>query len=161
MAGIIFFQPKIYRFWHPPNRVLDYCWKLTAVALAAQLTTFPISIYYFHQFPLYFWLSGLVVVTAASFILGLGILLFLVQAVPFLSVWAGKALYGVLWGTNAFHLCGAEITRRPAFRYLDRTKHHAAAVFGSAEPGGMDTYPPRPGYDHLPGNAATRGYFFI
>ena len=51
VTGIIFFQPKIYRAWHPPNRLLDYCWKLTAVAIAAQLTTFPISIYYFHQFP--------------------------------------------------------------------------------------------------------------
>ncbi len=102
VLGIVFFQPKIYRAWHPPNQVLDYCWKLTAVAIAAQLTTFPISLFYFHQFPVYFWLSGLVVVTAASIILGLGVLLFIVQAIPLISTLVGTLLYAVLWLTNAF-----------------------------------------------------------
>lgn len=102
VGGIVFFQPLIYRAWFPPNRLLDYCWKLTAVALAAQLTTFPLSLFYFHQFPVYFWLTGVVVVTAASFILGLGILLFALHAVPWLGLGLGFALRAVVWLVNAF-----------------------------------------------------------
>lgn len=72
VAGIVFFQPLIYRWWYIPRRWPDYFWKLTAVGLAAQITTFPISLVYFHQFPVYFWLSGWVVVPAAGIILSLG-----------------------------------------------------------------------------------------
>ncbi|MCB0638019.1 MAG: ComEC/Rec2 family competence protein [Lewinella sp.] len=102
VGGIVFFQPILYRAWFPPSRPLDYAWKLTSVSLAAQLTTFPLSLYYFHQFPLYFWLSGLVVVTAASFILGLGILLFACQWWSWLAAVVGQVLAGLLWSTNAF-----------------------------------------------------------
>ncbi|HMQ46837.1 MAG TPA: ComEC/Rec2 family competence protein [Saprospiraceae bacterium] len=101
VLGIVYFQPIIYRQWYVSNKLGDYFWKLTALSIAAQLTTFPLSIYYFHQFPLYFFLSGLVVVPAAGLILGLGILLFFVQGVPFLGLVVGKALWGSIWLMNA------------------------------------------------------------
>jgi competence protein ComEC len=75
VIGIVFFQHRIYRLWIPGNALLDQLWKLTSVSLAAQLTTSPISLYYFHQFPVYFWLSGLIVVPAASVILSSCLLL--------------------------------------------------------------------------------------
>lgn len=78
VAGIIYLQPKIYRrfnfnFWLP-----DKIWSLTSVSIAAQLATFPISLYYFHQFPVYFWLSNLLVIPAAFVILCLGLLTILI-----------------------------------------------------------------------------------
>jgi competence protein ComEC len=102
VAGILFFQARLYRLWYSPYRLIDGVWQLSTVAIAAQLVTFPISLYYFHQFPLYFLLSGLVVVVSASFILYLGILLFAVQLLlPFLAKIVATLLYGLLFLNNA------------------------------------------------------------
>lgn len=101
VLGIVYFQPRIYKCWYVENKAGDYLWKLVAVSLAAQLTTFPLSLYYFHQFPAYFWLSGLVVVPAAGLILPAGLALFALHAVPWLGWLAGQALYWLVWSVNA------------------------------------------------------------
>jgi len=51
------------------------------VAIAAQILVFPVTVYYFHKFPLYFILSGIVAVPSAAIILSLGLGLFLVEFV--------------------------------------------------------------------------------
>ena len=102
VIGIVYFQPKVYRLWFIKNKAGNFFWKLTAVAIAAQLTTFPLSLYYFHQFPLYFWLSGIIVVPFAFLILGGGILLFITYTIsPFLGELVGTLLNGVIWLMNA------------------------------------------------------------
>lgn len=101
LTGIVFFQSIIYQSWYIANPLGNYCWKLSSVALAAQLTTLPISLYYFHQFPVYFLLSGLVVVPAAMVILSVGLGLFVFHGVPLLGMLLGKILYACIWGMNA------------------------------------------------------------
>jgi competence protein ComEC len=72
VAGIVFFHPKIYAWFnHLPNW-LDKCWSLTAVAIAAQISTLPFTLIYFHQLPSYFWLSNIIVIPAATIILYMG-----------------------------------------------------------------------------------------
>jgi len=102
LLGIVFFQPRLYRWWYISNRIGDRCWSLATVALAAQLTTFPLGLYYFHQFPLTFLLSGLVVVTAASGILFLGILLFIVSSWTAVATGVAFLLELILGFNNAF-----------------------------------------------------------
>lgn len=92
IAGIVAFQPWVYERWSAPNIVLDYIWKLTSVGIAAQLSTGPLSIYYFHQFPLFFWLSGLVAVPLSGLVLMLGLLLFLLEALHIPAEWIGQIL---------------------------------------------------------------------
>ncbi len=57
--GLIYLQPKIYKWLYVKNKWLDKLWSAIALSLAAQLATFPLSIYYFHQFPIYFILGNL------------------------------------------------------------------------------------------------------
>lgn len=71
--GIVYLQPRICTWANPRNKVVDYFWQLTAVSLAAQIATFPLGLYYFHQFPVYFWLSNIVVIPAALVMLPLGL----------------------------------------------------------------------------------------
>lgn len=73
VLGIVLIQPKLSKFYIPRNKIINYFWELLTVSIAAQLATFPICLYYFHQFPTYFWLSGFVVIPAAMLILGLAI----------------------------------------------------------------------------------------
>ncbi len=102
VLGIVYLQPRIYgllecRFW-----LTDKLWALTAVSIAAQLATLPISLYYFHQFPTYFWLANIVVIPAAFVILSLGLLTIAVGTlVPVLLPIVGKVLETVISGVNA------------------------------------------------------------
>ena len=101
LIGIIYFQPIVYKRWYIQNRFFDWLWKLASVAIAAQITTLPISFYYFHQFPVYFLLSGIVVIPAATIILWLGILLFVFSIVPPIATVIGIVLEKFLFMVNS------------------------------------------------------------
>ena len=73
VLGIVYLQPRLYGLVYFPYRILDKIWLATSVGLAAQLATFPLCIYYFHQFPTYFFIANLVVVPAAGLVLSLGV----------------------------------------------------------------------------------------
>lgn len=62
VLGIIWLQRPILRLWVPKNVLAFKAWELTSVSLAAQLTTLPVSLYYFGQFPNYFIVANLVVI---------------------------------------------------------------------------------------------------
>ena len=51
----------------------NYLWSLTSLSFAAQIFIAPVLIYYFHEFPVYFWLSSLIAVPLAFVILSSGI----------------------------------------------------------------------------------------
>ena len=73
VLGIVYLQPKIYTLYKSNNWILEKTWAITAVSISAQIATFPLGMYYFHQFPNYFLLSNLFVIPLATFIIGLGI----------------------------------------------------------------------------------------
>lgn len=99
--GIVYFQSKFSRLLILENKWLDYCWQLICVSLAAQLMTLPLTLYYFNQFPTYFWLSSLLLVPLAGIELGLGLLLLLTEATWQVgAIWVGKLLWGLLWLGN-------------------------------------------------------------
>lgn len=75
VAGLIYLQPKIQQCWYIKNKWLYKLWGLMAMSLAAQLFTFPASVYYFHQFPLYFLLSNMFIMLPIALLMYLGILL--------------------------------------------------------------------------------------
>lgn len=100
VVGIVFLGKKFLQKWHPP-RGLGWAWETVAVGFAAQIATLPISLYYFHQMPLYFWLSGLVVVPLGMGILWAGMVLFLIDGlVPVVAFWLGKAMFWVIFFMN-------------------------------------------------------------
>lgn len=101
VIGIVYLQPKIYKWFYIPNKIGDYIWNLTSVSLAAQLATLPISLLYFHQFPVYFWLSGLVVIPLATIILVLGIATLVFSFIPLLNSFLAQLLYYFIFVMNA------------------------------------------------------------
>jgi competence protein ComEC len=89
-----------YRFWRSIEWLLDWAWNVTAVSIAAQITTLPLALYYFHQFPLYFWLSGLIVIPLATLALWLGVLAIFTNWLPFVGKFFGFLLYATVWLMN-------------------------------------------------------------
>ncbi len=84
VLGIVYLQPKLYRVFQFRSLVSDKAWSITCVSIAAQVATFPLSIYYFHQFPTYFLLSNLVVIFAAFLGLLIGATMLIVY--PILAI---------------------------------------------------------------------------
>lgn len=75
VAGIFYFQPRIYRQINFNNSLADKIWALTAVSIAAQMTTFPISLFYFHQFPVLFAFTNLIIIPLSTLIMYAGLVL--------------------------------------------------------------------------------------
>lgn len=70
-------QPKpVQLLWKGSSKFFNGVWQATALSLAAQVATFPLGLFYFHQFPLSFLLSNLVAVPISSIAVyvGLGLL---------------------------------------------------------------------------------------
>ena len=101
--GIVFFQPRIAELWQIKNKFGNYMWQLACVSLAAQTMTLPLTFYYFNQLPIYFWLTGLLLVPLAGLELGAGVAVLATEFIwPPLAALFGKLLYGFLFIGNAF-----------------------------------------------------------
>ncbi|MEP7376025.1 MAG: ComEC/Rec2 family competence protein [Chitinophagaceae bacterium] len=98
---VIFFQP-VYNLVVVKNKILDAIWKLNAVTLSAQIITLPFTLYYFHQFPVYFLLTNLLAVPLSSIILLGEILLCVVVFIPVLASFVGELLGSLLTGMNNY-----------------------------------------------------------
>ncbi|SEJ62752.1 competence protein ComEC [Dyadobacter sp. SG02] len=79
MAGIFLFYESIYGIFKPGNRFMRFVWQVSALAFAAQIATFPLSLFYFHQFPTYFWLVNPLVVAFTNILLPAALVLLLVS----------------------------------------------------------------------------------
>lgn len=89
VGGLIYLYPKISLWYSPENPIIKAAWSVMAVSIAAQLVTAPFSLFYFHQFPVYFMLSNLFIVLPATLIMyaGFAFLLF-ATLIPQLKIFA-------------------------------------------------------------------------
>ena len=94
MIGIFLFSPLIERSLYVKQKWLRFLWSGTAVALAAQLTTFPLTLYYFHQFPNYFLVTNLGLMLISGVMMAIGLGLISLGSIPLLGT--GVALLFVL-----------------------------------------------------------------
>lgn len=102
VLGIVFLYTRFYNIFNFENRLLDFCWKMTSVSLAAQVAVMPLSVYYFHQFPVYFLLTNLIIIPAAFLMLVLGISLLAFHFIPFLGPLISATLEYVVIYANKF-----------------------------------------------------------
>lgn len=102
MAGIFLLYQPICSILQPSNRFLRFIWQVTALAFAAQIATFPISLFYFHQFPTYFWLVNPLVVAFTNILLPAALVLLLVSlsGISWLSWIAGQVVTFSAWLTD-------------------------------------------------------------
>ena len=105
VIGIVVLQKPIYKLVYSKYKIVNKIWELTSVTIAAQLATLPFTIYYFHQFPTYFWLSNLFMTPVSSVVIIGGMIMLLVFFIPYINVmvafFVSKMIYvmnlGVEW----------------------------------------------------------------
>lgn len=84
VLSIVYFYPILSKLITTENLIVQKPWQLFCVSIAAQIGTLPLSLYYFHQFPVYFWLSNFVVIPAAFILLCVTFFFFI--SIPLLPV---------------------------------------------------------------------------
>jgi competence protein ComEC len=75
----------VYVWFTFNNKWVDKLWALCSVSIAAQVITFPLSAFYFHQFPVYFLFSNLFIVIPTAVIMYSGIFYLLIPQIPYIS----------------------------------------------------------------------------
>lgn len=92
ITGIVFFQPRIYRLVHIKNAFIDRVWQLFTVSVAAQLVTAPLTIFYFHYFPVYFWLTNIFIIILTGMILYMAVFQIIIYSLHLPYLLSGEIL---------------------------------------------------------------------
>lgn len=100
VLGIVLFYRPIYHLWEAPWAWADWVWQITCVSIAAQIATLPVTLYYFHQFPVYFLLANVFVIPASTLILLGGLLMLLVSPLPLVAGGVARVLEWMIWLLN-------------------------------------------------------------
>ncbi|MBO9152714.1 ComEC/Rec2 family competence protein [Chitinophaga sp. GCM10012297] len=110
VAGIVLCYQPLYDLWMIPYKWPDKLWQMVAVSLAAQAFTWPVCLFYFHQFPNYFLLANIVAVPLSTLLLYGEIVLMMLAEWPPAAGFVGKALE---WGIVAMNTVIQWIDRIP------------------------------------------------
>ncbi len=102
MLGIFLFSGSIERVFLIKRAFVKKVWVGSSVALAAQLGTFPLTLYYFHQFPNYFLVTNLGLMVFSGVLLGVGLGLITLGSIPFVGVFIALLMSVVVSGLVYF-----------------------------------------------------------
>lgn len=104
VIGIVFFNPILLGLFPVRNRILHPIRDYSSMSMAAQAGAFPLAMFYFQQFPVYFLLANLLIVLPASGIMYLGFALLIIPEMawtqPVLQIF-GFLLSGLIDTMNA------------------------------------------------------------
>src|SRR5690606_13387715 len=70
---ILWVHPIFTSFWKPKNKIKKYFLEILTVSFAAQIGTFPLSMYYFRQFPCLFFVTNILILPILSILLIYGV----------------------------------------------------------------------------------------
>ena len=93
---IVWVHPIFSNFWQPKNKTVKYFWEILTVSFAAQIGTFPLSFYYFHQFPSLFFITNLLILPVLSVVMIYGVMVTILAAFDITNFYLSKILeYGI------------------------------------------------------------------
>jgi ComEC/Rec2-related protein len=69
VASILLFFPLIENLWKPQKPFLKALWSLSAMSLSVQILVAPVSMFYFHSFPLTFLPANIIAIPMATLLM--------------------------------------------------------------------------------------------
>lgn len=96
--GIVYLQPRLEKILLLKNKFTKYFWQLLTVSVAAQIATFPLALYYFNQFPTYFWITNLFVILAVTVLIPLGLALLAFSKISLISTALSFIINNIIGG---------------------------------------------------------------
>lgn len=113
--GIMYLYPILNQTFYTDNKLLKWFWSSCLISLSATIFTLPITLYYFHQFPIWFMFSNLIIIPISLGVMFFAFLIVLLQPVLFLMPILSKitnSLIFVMIKTSNF-------TDNSRFGYID------------------------------------------
>ena len=113
--GIMYLYPIIHRQYVFTSSIIQWFWNLILMSVAATVFTLPISLYFFHQFPIWFAFSNLIIIPISIGLMAAAVLLLCCYKVVFLKI----GLVYIINSFTAIMLWVAQLTDNPSYGYLD------------------------------------------
>lgn len=95
VLGIIYLYPRFYHAFTFSSWLADKVWALCSVSIAAQIATLPLTLYYFHQFPVLFLATNIILIPVSTIVMYGGVMILAFSKITFISkaiVWLTAAL---------------------------------------------------------------------
>ena len=99
---IVWLHPVFDRALNPKHWLNRKLWGIITVTICAQLGVFPLSLYYFHQFPGMFLLTNLVVLPFLTLLMVGGILIVILASLDILPYWLSNIYNSMIETLNIF-----------------------------------------------------------
>jgi competence protein ComEC len=113
--GIMYLYPIIHRQYVFTNVIIQWFWNLILMSVAATVFTLPISLYFFHQFPIWFAFSNLIIIPISICLMATTALLLCCYKITFLKI----GLAYIINSFTAMMLWVAQLTDNSSYGYLD------------------------------------------
>jgi competence protein ComEC len=123
--GIMYLYPILNNLYLFEHKLLNWFWSSVLISISATIFTLPISLYFFHQFPIWFVLSNLIVVPLCIMLMGLSFLLLLFGNLVVIN----GALAYLINNTTAAILWLTNLTNNPKIGFIDFIHFTAIDVF--------------------------------
>jgi competence protein ComEC len=94
-------QPEFAKIWQPKNKIAGHFWDVLTITFAAQLGTMPLSLYYFHQFPILFPITNLLIIPLSTFAIYAGIALLAFSPFSFFAEYIALVLKHLIVFSNS------------------------------------------------------------
>ena len=113
--GIMYLYPILHRLFIFDNKIGQWFWNLILMSVAATVFTLPISLYFFHQFPIWFAFSNLIIIPISIFLMATAVILIVCYKIAFLKVF----LVFLINGSTAIMLWIAQLTDNSSYGFID------------------------------------------
>lgn len=113
--GIIYFYPTLQKIYVFENSILQWLWSGALVSVAATLFTLPITLYFFHQFPIWFILSNAIIIPISMVLMAGAVALVCLSKIVVISA----ILVYLINASTSIMLWLAQLTDKPGIGYMD------------------------------------------
>lgn len=115
VLGIMYFYPVLNRMYVFENKIIQWLWTSVLISVAATLFTLPVSLYYFHQFPVWFAISNLVIIPISMFIMLASVLVLMFYKIVIVN----QVVVYVINTSTSLMLWFAKLTDKPGIGFID------------------------------------------
>ncbi len=116
--GILYLYPLIYNRIYFNNIVLRWLWASTVISLSATIVTLPITLYFFHQLPIWFVFSNLIIIPLSMVLLFAALFAMVFIKISIVTT----MLTYICNATTTVMLWFAKLTDNETFGYIDNIK---------------------------------------
>lgn len=123
--GIMYLFPILDSLYFVENKLLKWFWSSCLISIAATIFTLPITLYFFHQFPVWFVFSNLVIIP-----ISLAVMLFALCVVVFTKVLFLKSFFvSITNATVSLMIYLSNLTDNASYGYVDYISFGKPDVF--------------------------------